>query len=182
MGLCFLGVGIGSFLGVAIFSAVSDKIIKNKAAQIDAEAPQTGVENKGMKPEYRLPPLPFALLCLPFGLLVYGWTAELRIHWIVPIIGTVFIGIGQLLSYMVLQMYLIDAFSAHAASALAAITAVRSVAGALLPLFGLTMYDKVGVGWGNTLLALVCLPLFLVSLLLIKYGEVLRERFRIKNL
>ena len=182
VGLCFLGLGVGSFLGVAIFSAVSDKIIKAKAAKADAEAGSTGTEKKSMKPEYRLPPLPFAVLCLPLGLLLYGWTAEFRIHWIVPIIGTVFIGVGQLLLFMVLQMYLIDAFTVYAASAIAAITAVRSIAGALLPLFGLTMYDRLGIGWGNSLLALVCLPLLLVSILLIRYGEALRGRFQIKNL
>lgn len=182
VGLCFLGLGVGSFLGVAIFSAISDKIIKAKAEQVDAEAASTGTEKKGMKPEYRLPPLPFAVLCLPLGLLLYGWTAEFRIHWIVPIIGTVFIGMGQLLLFMVLQMYLIDAFTVYAASAVAAITAVRSITGALLPLFGLSMYDKLGIGWGNSLLALVCLPLLLVSILLIRYGEALRERFQIKNL
>jgi MFS family permease len=182
VGLCFLGLGVGSFLGVAIFSSVSDRIIKEKAAQADAEAAMTGAEKKGLKPEYRLPPLPFAVLSLSLGLLLYGWTAEFRIHWIVPIFGTVFIGIGQLLLFMVLQMYLIDAFTIYAASAVAAITAVRSIAGALLPLFGLTMYERLGIGWGNSLLALVCLPLLLVSVLLVRYGEALRERFQIKNL
>ena len=135
-----------------------------------------------MRPEYRLPPLPFAVLCLALGLLLYGWTAQFRLPWIVPIIGTVFIGLGQLLLFMVLQMYLIDAFTVYAASAVAAITAVRSIAGAFLPLFGLTMYERFGIGWGNSLLALVCLPLLLVSILLIRYGEALRERFQIKNL
>ena len=190
VGLCFLGLGLGSFLGVAIFSATSDKMIKRKAAaaqRVDAEATATANagtddEKKGMKPEYRLPPLPFAVLCLPLGLLIYGWTAELRIHWIVPIFGTVLIGAGQLLLFMVLQMYLIDAFTVYAASAVAAITATRSIAGAFLPLFGLSMYERFGIGWGNSLLALVCLPLLVVAVLLIRYGEVLRERFEIKNL
>jgi MFS family permease len=182
VGFCFIGLGLGSFLGVAIFSAVSDKMIKEKATQADAEAATNGAEKKGLKPEYRLPPLPYAVLCLLSGLLLYGWTAEFRVHWIVPIFGTVFIGIGQLLLFMVLQMYLIDSFTIYAASAVAAITAVRSIAGALLPLFGLTMYERFGVGWGNTLLALVCLPLLLVSVLLVRYGEALREKFQIKNL
>lgn len=182
VGLCFLGLGVGSFLGVAIFSAISDKIIKRKAAQDDAEAEITGAQKNDMKPEYRLPPLPFAVACLPVGLLVYGWTAEFHFHWIVPIVGTVFIGMGQLLLFMVLQMYLIDAFTIYAASSVAAITAVRSIAGAFLPLLGLSTYDKFGIGWGNTLLAAICLPLFLVSFLLIRYGETLRTKFQIENL
>ncbi|KAJ5113437.1 bicyclomycin resistance protein [Penicillium angulare] len=184
VGFCFLGLGIGSFLGVAVFSGISDRIMKAKA-NADSHC-STGItmaaQKNGMRPEYRLPPLPWAVLSLAFGLLMYGWTAELRLHWIFPIIGTVFIGLGQLLLFMVLQMYLIDAFTIYAASAVAAITAVRSIAGALLPLLGLSLYDKLGIGWGNTVLAVVCLPLLVVSHLLVRYGEALREKFEIKNL
>ncbi|KAE8548379.1 hypothetical protein EYB25_008757 [Talaromyces marneffei] len=185
VGVCFLGLGLGSFIGVAIFSATSDKMIKRKAADdddTDADMMMATPKQAIIKPEYRLPPLPFAVLCLPVGLLIYGWTAEWGLHWIIPIIGTVLIGIGQLLLYMVLQMYLIDSFTIYAASAVAAITAVRSIAGGLLPLFGLSIYDKFGVGWGNTLLAFVCLPLVLVSVLLIRYGQTLREKYEIKDL
>jgi MFS family permease len=173
VGLCFLGLGVGSFFGLAIFSGTSDKIIKQKTAES-----KDGVS----KPEFRLPSLPAAYLCLQFGLLMYGWTAEMRLHWVIPLIGTVFVGIGQLMSFMALQLYLIDAFQSYAASAIAVITTVRSVAGALLPLFGLRMYENIGVGWGNTLLAVVCLPLLIVALLLNRYGEAWRRRFEIKNL
>jgi len=139
------------------------------------------VKQAALKPEFRLPPLPFAVLSLIFGLLVYGWTAEFRLHWSIPVIGTVFIGCGQLLLYMVLQMYLIDSYTIHAASAVAALTAVRSVAGAFLPLIGLSLYEKFGVGWGNTLLAAVCIPLLGVSFALLRWGEWLRERSMIKS-
>jgi MFS family permease len=161
---------------VGIFSAVSDRILKAKAAQQcrDAEA--------SLKPEYRLPPLPFAVLSLILGLLTYGWAAQRRLHWSIPVIGTVFIGLGQLLLYMVLQMYLIDSFTIYAASAVAALTAVRSVAGALLPLIALSLYERFGIGWGNTILALVCVPLLGVSWGLLRYGEQLRERWVVKNL
>jgi MFS family permease len=192
VGICFLGLGMGSFLGVGIFSAVSDRILKAKAAQqsslaSDAERGTSTnesslVETETLQPEYRLPPLPFAVLSLIFGLLVYGWTAQLRLHWTIPVIGTVFIGLGQLLLYMVLQMYLIDSFTIYAASAVAALTAVRSVAGAFLPLIGLSLYERFGVGWGNTILAAVCLPLLGVSWALLRWGKLLREGWVIKSL
>lgn len=85
-------------------------------------------------------------------------------------IGTVFIGLRQLLLYMVLQMYLIDSFTIYVASAVAAITAVRSVAGALLPLAGLSLYERLGIGWGNTVLAAVCVLLLGVSWVLLCFG------------
>lgn len=29
------------------------------------------------------------------GLILYGWTVYYQVHWIVPIIGTVFMGFGS---------------------------------------------------------------------------------------
>lgn len=182
VGLSFLGIGIGSLLGVAIVSLTSDKYIKKKAAEADASAEASGGVKEGMKPEYRLPGLPYGSLAIPVGFFIYGWTAEYRVHWIVPIFGTMIIGTGNLVIFIQLQMYLIDSFTIYAASALAANTVVRSIAGAVLPLAGLPMYERLGVGWGNSLLAFIALPLVPGGFLVIKYGEYIRKRFPIKNL
>lgn len=50
---------------------------------------------------------------------------------------------------MTINTYLVDAFTIHAASAMAANTVLRSIFGAVLPLCGLKMYAKLGLGWGN---------------------------------
>ncbi|KAI4867677.1 bicyclomycin resistance protein [Hypoxylon rubiginosum] len=172
VGLAFLGLGVGSMIGILLFSATSDRYIQRKAA-----------ENKsGMKPEYRLPLLPLGAVLIPAGLFIYGWTASFRVHWIVPIIGTAIVGIGNIIIFMIIQMYLVDTFTVYAASALACNTVVRSLAGAVLPLAGLPMYSKLGIGWGNSLLGFIAVALFPVSLVIIKYGEYLRNRFVIKNL
>lgn len=77
---------------------------------------------------------------------------------------------------------MIDTFTIYAASALAANTVARSVFGAVLPIFGLRMYDTLGLGWGNSLLAFIAVALIPVPFLLIRYGELLRTRYEIKNL
>ncbi|KAI0121105.1 bicyclomycin resistance protein [Xylariales sp. AK1849] len=182
VGLAYLGLGVGSLVGVAVFSGTSDKYIARKAAQADAAAETSGGVKEGMKPEYRLPTLPIGGIALPIGLFIYGWAAEYRVHWIVPIIGTGIIGMGNLIIFMSVQMYLIDAFKIYAASAMAANTVVRSIAGAVLPLAGLKMYASLGVGWGNSLLGFISLPLTPVAFLIIKYGEHIRKRFELKNL
>jgi multidrug resistance protein len=87
VGLSFLGLGVGSMLGLTYFSMVSDKYLKKQAAK----------EGQGMKPEYRLQPLPLGAFMLPVGFFIYGWTAQYRIHWIVPILGTVIIGMANLM-------------------------------------------------------------------------------------
>ncbi|KAI0845339.1 bicyclomycin resistance protein [Daldinia vernicosa] len=182
VGLAFIGLGVGSLIGIFLFSATSDRYIRKKAAEADAIAQATGEPKAGMKPEYRLPLLPVGALLIPAGLFIYGWTAEYRVHWIVPIIGTAIVGIGNIIVFMVVQLYLVDAFTIYAASAIACNTIVRSLAGAVLPLAGLPMYDKLGIGWGNSTLGFIAVALFPVSLGIIKYGERLRNRFVIKNL
>jgi hypothetical protein len=82
VGLTYLGLGVGCLAGLVVFGSTSDKIIKWKAA---------GGE---MKPEYRLLPMIYGAPCIPIGLFWYGWSAEAKTHWIVPIIGTAFVGIG----------------------------------------------------------------------------------------
>ena len=83
-GLSYLGLAFGMIFGVVLFSALSDKILKKQAG--DGE----------MKPDYRLPLMVYLMPVLPVGFFWYGWSAHEKVHWIVPIIGTLFIGVGSL--------------------------------------------------------------------------------------
>jgi hypothetical protein len=51
---------------------------------------------------------------------------------------------------MAIQTYLVDAFIRHAASTIAACTVLRSLEGGVLPLCGLELYDKLGLGWEHS--------------------------------
>ena len=71
--------------------------------------------------------------------------------------------------------YLIDCFGPEAAaSALAAHTILRSIAGAFLPLAGPSMYDSLGLGWGNSLLGFLGIAMIPIPWYLAMYGEKLR--------
>ncbi|KAK8122752.1 hypothetical protein PG984_011422 [Apiospora sp. TS-2023a] len=182
VGLAYIGLGVGSLGGVVLYSGTSDRYIKRKAAEADTLATETGAEQEGLKPEYRLPLLPVGSVVMPIGFFLYGWTAEKQVHWIAPIIGTAVIGIGNMIIFMCIQLYLVDSFGLYAASAMAANTLVRSVAGAVLPLAGLPMYERLGVGWGNSLLGFIALAFLPISIVIIRYGEYWRKRYVIKNL
>lgn len=171
VGLSYIGMGVGMFVGMAALGVLSDKNIKKHQ------------EKGNVKPEHRLPillTLPGGI-SLPVGIFLYGWTADKGVHWIVPIIGTSFVGLGNLTGMMTIQTYLIDAFNINAASALAANTFLRSVFGGVLPLAGLSMYDALGLGWGNSLLGFLSLALIPVPVLFRYYGERIRTnpRFRV---
>lgn len=181
VGLTFMGMGVGSILGLVVFGWSSDKMLKRKTKEADA-ALTTGQTSSGMKPEYRLPPmLPCAVL-IPVGLFIYGWTTQYHVHYIVPIMATALIGIGNIAIFMCISTYLVDAFTIYAASALAANTVIRSVMGAVLPLAGQSMYKTLGLGWGNSLLAFVSLATLPIPWVIIQWGERLRKKFEVKDL
>ncbi|KAK9235770.1 hypothetical protein V1525DRAFT_347603, partial [Lipomyces kononenkoae] len=98
------------------------------------------------KPEYRLVPVLVGGSLLPIGLLWYGWTAEYKIFWIVPIIAMVFIGMGMITIFAPVGTYLVDAFTTYATSASAANTVLRSLGGAFLPLCGMQLEAAIGIG------------------------------------
>ncbi|KAH1525164.1 hypothetical protein KXW39_004865 [Aspergillus fumigatus] len=170
VGLIYLGCGCGQFAGLPILGLVSDAIVRRAAR---------GGE---MKPEYRLPPTILGGSMIPIGLLIYGWTAEYRVFWFVPVLGTFLIGFGMITVFTPVGTYLVDAFPMYAASATAANTVFRSVGGAFLPLAGPRMYSSLGQGWGNTLLAGISLLMMGMIFMSLKYGERLRThpKYQIK--
>ncbi|KAH7403011.1 major facilitator superfamily domain-containing protein [Cadophora sp. MPI-SDFR-AT-0126] len=153
VGFVYFGFGLGQFLGLLLFRGK-------------------------MVPEYRLPPPGPGAALVPIGLLIYGWAAEYRVHWIVPVFSTVIIGFGVIIIFTTVGTYLVDAFSTYVASATAANTVFRSLGGALLPLCGQKMYATIGNGWGNTLLAGLSSAMLPMIWAIMKYGHAMRAKSR----
>lgn len=63
-----------------------------------------------------------------------------------------------------------------AASAIAANTIMRSLFGAIFPLFATYMFQGIGVNWGETLLGCVALLFVPMPFIFIKYGKKIRAR------
>ena len=68
------------------------------------------------------------------------------------------------------------AYNKYAASAIAASSVLRSLAGALVPLSGIPLFDRLGLGWGASLLAFISLSLGALPLLFCRYGEAWRKK------
>lgn len=118
--------------------------------------------------------LPSSIL-VPAGLFWYGWSLERHTLPVVPLVGLGVFGFGMMGIFQPVQIYVVNTFGKQAASAMAAATVLRSLVGALLPLGGEKMYDTLGMGWGNSLLAFIALVLVPVPLVLMKYGERMRK-------
>ncbi|KAF7539189.1 hypothetical protein G7054_g2375 [Neopestalotiopsis clavispora] len=165
-GLVFIAGAVGTLAGLFYVGSFSDKTLKARAAA-----------GKTIAPEDRLAfiiTVPGAL-AFPAGLFIYGWTIEARMHWIVPQIGTAITGFGSILIFISIQTYLVDAFVPYAASAIGANAVLRGTAGAFLPLCGLGMYDKLGWGWGNSVLGFVALAFAPLPWIFGVYGARIRK-------
>lgn len=168
-GLAFLGSGVGMLLGLAFAATQSDKRIRSKIASGEPILPEDRLRYTLIIP---------ACLCLPVGLFIYGWSTQYRVHWIVPQIGNAVIGFGMIAILMCIQTYLVDAFTIHAASATAANTVLRSLLGALFPLFGLKLYNRIGLGWGNSILGFIALAIAPIPIGFRIFGERIRTNPR----
>lgn len=139
---------------------------------------RVSLKHRGTKPEDRLPPIFIGATLLPIGLFWYGWSLEAHTHWIVPIVGSAFIAMGILYTYLPVQMYLVDSYTTFASSATGAATIIRSLCAAVIPLSANPMFQRLGYGWGNSLLAFIALGGVPVALLLIRFGERIRTNPR----
>ncbi|KAF7535995.1 hypothetical protein G7054_g4894 [Neopestalotiopsis clavispora] len=94
VGLTYIGMGIGSVLGLLASGLVSDRMVMALKTKNGGES----------KPEYRLPPMIVGAFLVPIGLFWYGWTAEKQLHWILPILGTSFLGAGVVIVLVSLKL------------------------------------------------------------------------------
>lgn len=94
------------------------------------------------------------------------------------IIGAAPFGFGMVLVFLSVMNYLIDSYTIYAASVLAASSVLRSLFGAVFPLFTAQMYASLGIHWASSVpafLALVCVPF---PFLFHRYGPAIRTRCR----
>ncbi|KAI0051540.1 MFS polyamine transporter [Auriscalpium vulgare] len=169
-GINYLALGVGLTGASQTNARVMDKIyrhFKNKNGGVG-------------RPEFRLPSVVPGTILLPVGLLITGWTAQNHTHWIFPdIVRLPFVGAGTILCFQSIQSYVIDTFTLHAASALAAVTFLRSLAGFGFPLFAPSMYKALGYGKGDTILAVFAFAIGCPApWLLWFYGERIRKASR----
>lgn len=166
-GLHYLSQG----LGVSIMAQFNARTMDTAYAWLKRKYKGEG------KPEYRLPPMMLGTILLPIGILIAGWSAETHQSWIAVDIGFFIFGMGTVLTSQCVTMYVVDTFTLHAASALAAVTFLCSMAGFGFPLFAPAMFDALGYGKGTTLIAVIGIGLGCPAPWLFWfYGERIRNR------
>ncbi|KAF2999486.1 hypothetical protein E8E13_008661 [Curvularia kusanoi] len=149
--LPFLAIIVGIVASLIYVALVDQKRYANVVAACNGNAP----------PEARLPPAMLGAAALPIGLFWFAWTNAPEMPYMICVSAGALFGFGMVLLYMSLTNYIVDAYLGYAASALAASTVLRSVAGAAFPLFTGKLYASLGIHWASSVpafLALVFIP------------------------
>ena len=86
-------------------------------------------------PETRLPPVMVGGAFAVLGLAWFAATVGKNVPWPAPVLAGFPFGIGFILVFMGTTNYLVDSYVVYAASVNAAVSVLRSIFGAVFPLF-----------------------------------------------
>ncbi|KAK7968051.1 MFS general substrate transporter, partial [Apiospora aurea] len=136
------------FLGILVFAAFSVPalIYWLKTSLVPK------MQSDNFRPEMVLPPTFVGCFVLPACLFWFGWSSRESVHWIVPVVGSGSFAIGIVTLFNSVYTYIGMIYAPYAASVFAGATLFRASLGAAFPLFAPAMFEKLGVGPGNSLL------------------------------
>ncbi|KAF1998993.1 MFS general substrate transporter [Amniculicola lignicola CBS 123094] len=149
--LPFLSICLGIILALVYIAVYDQKRYANVVKMNNGAAP----------PEARLPPAMLASVTLPVGLFWFAWTNGPELPFMISVSAGTLFGFNLVLLYNSITNYIVDAYLGYAASALAASTVLRSIAGAAFPLFTPQLYASLGIHWASSIpgfMALVFVP------------------------
>ncbi|KAK7193714.1 hypothetical protein DPSP01_000270 [Paraphaeosphaeria sporulosa] len=175
-GVHHMNLGVG---GLPFFGMITGQLLAGTLIFIRQPGYQKklAANNNMPIPEWRLPEVIAGGVCFAIGIFWFGWTGyKESIHWIVPTLSGVLIGFGLLSIFLQALNYLVDAYLMFAASAIAANTFLRSIFGAVFPLFAQQMFNGMGIQYAATLLGCVAAVLVPVPIWFYLRGAKIREK------
>ncbi|GMF74635.1 unnamed protein product [Aspergillus oryzae] len=166
-GLHYIAICIGTISGSQLCGPLMDYAYQ----RLTSHTGETQV------PELRIPLLLPGALLTPIGFFLYGWAAEYHLIWVVVDVGAALLSLGMQIFDTTLHAYVMDSYPEHVSSASAATQVLRSLLAFAFPLFSNSLYDSLGYGWGNSLLAFLSIGIALPATgILWCWGAKLRGR------
>lgn len=163
VGLTFLGIFAGGVVSMILYMLF---LKYHQDHRFD--------EDGNITPEERLWPAMPGGFFVPLGLFWYGWTAHL--HWIMPVLGGFWYGIGMFTIFMAMLSYLPDAYPSVAATVIAGNCLMRAGFAAAFPLFVIPFYKSLGVGPATSVLGALGLLFVPWPIILFYRGHKLRMK------
>jgi hypothetical protein len=125
-------------------------------------------------PESRLPPMILGGLMIPIGIFWYAWTAGPDVPWPSAICASFLTGCGMYLLFIQGFNYIVDCYTSMANSAMGVNGSMRSIFGAIFPLFASQMFHSLGVAPATSILGGVSVALIPVPVCFWYWGERIR--------
>ncbi|KAK5626648.1 hypothetical protein RRF57_002363 [Xylaria bambusicola] len=170
-GLAFIPIGLGYVLAYLFYIPAIQQ-----SRQLRRENPIS----EHAQYESRLIPLLYTAPCLPVGLFLFAWTSDATMHWALPMLGCLFIGIANYTIYMTTIDYMAAAYGPYSASATGGNGFARDFLAGLLTWFANPYYQafhgRFALQIANTVLAGVSLLLVLATVVIYKMGPSMRRR------
>lgn len=167
-----MSIGVGQIIGFG--ACLIQKEIYVKSAPRNKEKPGSPV------PEAILHLSIPSTIILAGGLFMYGWSI-FQPYWIVTAIGLALTGFASIVIVNAASIYVTDAYSDYAASAIAAVAFGENTFAAFLPLAAKPMYHRLGYQWASSLLGFVALALTLAPIALLWKGQTIRSRSKFQG-
>jgi MFS family permease len=183
VGLCFLPIGIGSFLASIVTGRLVDWNFRRTARRVGYEV-IPGQANDLRSFPIELARVQIALPSTAIGILAtlgYGWAMDANAHLAVPLVMMFFAGLALTSAFNTLSVLVVDLYPQNPATAAAANNLVRCLMGAGATAIILYMIDAMGRGWCFTFIALVLLVLSPILWVLQKFGPQWREERRVRK-
>ena len=169
VGMAFIGLLVGCFLA-------APTVVSNKIYIVPKCIERNTRTKHAYEPEFQLPQTIFAGVMVPIGLFIFGWTAKSDLHWMGPVTGGGITLFGLVICFNGIFAFTIDAYRTFAASAMACNGVVRCTLASAFPIFGLQMYENIGIPWATSMLAFICLAFVPMPILFFMYGHRIRAK------
>ncbi len=167
VGLTFFGI----LIGIVSVALVACPLQERYYARKCAESP-TGET----VPESRLPLMMVNAVVLPVSLAIFAATSDPSTNYWGVIISGIPFGFGLVGIYISANTYLVDTYSRYGASAMAAKTFARSMAGASVPLWINYEYEHLGNRWAGAVFCFIAIAMAPIPFFFFKYGPAIRKR------
>jgi MFS transporter, DHA1 family, multidrug resistance protein len=126
--------------------------------------------------EHRLVPAILGSVLLTVGLFMFAWTANPKIHWVVPLVGVGIFVIGHFLTMQSIFIYIPFSYPQYAASLFAGNSVWRSATAGSSIVFARPLFVNLGVHKGVTLLGGLSVAGIIGTLVIYTFGKKLRAR------
>jgi hypothetical protein len=108
---------------------------------------------------------------LPIGLFLFAWTSSLSLPWAPQAIARIPMGMGIIMTFMQCLNYIINTYKVNANSAISANVLVRSIVGGASSMFAESLYGRLGINWGTSLLGFLTVIMIPVPIVFFLKGK-----------